>query len=71
MTDAVIQQQNHIDGLIDIWRISHMEFEWDTRKGAANRMKHDVSFLEAQQAFLDENRIIATDVKHSTKTEKI
>lgn len=46
-----------------------MEFEWDTRKDATNRRKHSVSFLEAQQAFLDENRIIATDIKHSTETE--
>jgi hypothetical protein len=46
-----------------------MEFEWDQRKDAANRRKHGVSFLEAQRAFLDPNRIIATDAKHSTARE--
>ena len=47
-----------------------MDFEWDTRKDAANQRKHDVSFLEAQQAFLDPRRIIAVDTKHSTEDEK-
>ena len=46
-----------------------MEFEWDQRKGAANRGKHGVSFLEAQSAFLDPKRIIAIDTIHSTAEE--
>ena len=46
-----------------------MEFEWDQRKDATNRRKHHVSFLEAQRAFLDPNRIIAIDTKHSTTRE--
>jgi len=46
-----------------------MEFEWDQRKDVANRRKHGVSFLEAQHAFLDPNRIIAIDVRHSTARE--
>ena len=46
-----------------------MEFEWDGRKDAANRRKHGVSFAEAQRAFLDPNRLIARDAKHSTESE--
>ena len=46
-----------------------MEFEWDQRKDAANRRKHGVSFYDAQRAFLDSERIIAIDAKHSTVKE--
>jgi uncharacterized DUF497 family protein len=41
-------------------------FEWDEKKDRDNRMKHGVSFYEAQQAFLDSNRLIAEDLEHST-----
>ncbi len=47
-----------------------MEFEWDSRKHGTNRGKHGVSFLDAQQAFLDTRRIIAVDFKHSTTEER-
>ncbi len=46
-----------------------MEFEWDQRKDAANRRKHGVSFYDAQRAFLDSERIIAIDARHSTVKE--
>lgn len=39
-------------------------FEWDERKDRANREKRGVSFLEAQRAFLDPNRVIAEDLSH-------
>ena len=39
-------------------------FEWDEKKNAENRLKHGVSFFEAQQAFLDPNRRIAEDLDH-------
>ncbi len=42
-------------------------FEWDEKKDAENRLKHGVSFFEAQQAFLDPNRRIAEDLDHSLK----
>ena len=45
-----------------------IEFEWDSKKDATNVLKHSVSFFDAQQAFLDPNRIIAQDLEHS-KTE--
>ena len=47
-----------------------MEFEWDDIKNIENQHKHGVSFFDAQLAFYDPKRLIAIDVKHSTKTEK-
>lgn len=46
-----------------------MEFEWDSRKAEANLAKHGVSFDDAARAFLDERRVIARDVRHSTPRE--
>ena len=40
-------------------------FEWDDAKNAANQRKHGVSFYEAQQAVLDDRRVIAEDLTHS------
>lgn len=40
-------------------------FEWDHRKATENLRKHGVSFMLAQQAFLDAKRVIARDLKHS------
>ena len=42
-----------------------MTFEWDEAKNAENIVKHNVSFEEAQKAFLDPLRIINDDEKHS------
>jgi uncharacterized DUF497 family protein len=47
-----------------------MEFEWDPAKDKTNQLKHGVSFSQAQRAFLDPERVIIEDVKHSTKKEK-
>jgi uncharacterized DUF497 family protein len=47
-----------------------MEFEWDEIKNRDNIEKHGVSFYDAQDAFFDYKRIIAADIKHSTKSEK-
>lgn len=46
-----------------------ISFEWDDNKDQLNIKKHGISFYEAQKAFLDPNRVIAEDVKHSS-TEK-
>jgi uncharacterized DUF497 family protein len=46
------------------------EFEWDTAKDHSNQAKHGVSFIVAQYAFADPNRVILEDVTHSTATEK-
>ncbi|HAP36961.1 MAG TPA: hypothetical protein DCQ28_13910 [Bacteroidetes bacterium] len=45
-------------------------FEWDDAKNRANIKKHKISFDEAQYAFLDEQRIIAVDINHSSDVEK-
>lgn len=42
------------------------KFEWDEQKDQDNRIKHGVSFFDAQKAFLDPNRVIAEDIDHST-----
>jgi uncharacterized DUF497 family protein len=44
-------------------------FEWDADKSRENQEKHGVSFLEAQHAFADPNRLIFEDVDHSTPDE--
>lgn len=40
-------------------------FEWDSDKDAENQRKHGVSFMLAQQVFLDSKRVIARDLRHS------
>lgn len=45
-------------------------FEWDINKDHSNQSKHQVSFSEAQLAFMDSHRIVAIDHKHSTSEEK-
>jgi uncharacterized DUF497 family protein len=42
-----------------------IDFEWDDRKDAQNYAKHGVGFLAAQQAFLDDRRVISQDIGHS------
>ena len=47
-----------------------MNFEWDDQKDQLNCKKHGVSFYEAQNAFLDPNRIIAEDIGHSHSEQR-
>ncbi|MBS1551411.1 MAG: BrnT family toxin [Bacteroidetes bacterium] len=47
-----------------------ISFEWDERKNLLNQKKHDVSFEEAQYAFMDAERIIARDIEHSSREER-
>lgn len=44
-------------------------FEWEENKNEQNRQKHNVSFEDAQLAFIDPNRLIIKDDKHSTTEE--
>ena len=46
------------------------DFEWDEAKDKANQTKHGVSFVLAQLAFLDQNRIILEDLEHSTEENR-
>lgn len=48
-----------------------MRFEWDEAKEKANIVKHGVDFTEAQSAFFDPNRLIATDEAHSTREPRL
>ena len=45
-------------------------FEWDDEKNELNQEKHGVSFETAQLAFLDEHRVVAEDVDHSSCEEQ-
>jgi uncharacterized protein len=45
-------------------------FEWDEAKNKENQSKHGVSFLIAQQAFLDPRRVIAEDITHSKEEDR-
>ncbi|MGH8202790.1 MAG: BrnT family toxin [Steroidobacteraceae bacterium] len=50
--------------------MSSLRFEWDEKKGTANRRKHGVSFDEARTAFLDENARVIPDPEHSSDEER-
>jgi uncharacterized DUF497 family protein len=45
-------------------------FDWDPDKDAENQRKHGVSFLRAQYAFADPQRVIAKDESHSQTEER-
>lgn len=47
-----------------------IHFEWDPIKDNLNQKKHGVSFSLAQYTFLDPNRIIAKDLKHSEEEKR-
>ena len=46
------------------------DFEWDDAKDRSNIEKHGVGFVLAQKAFLDPNRIIAENVRHSASEKR-
>jgi uncharacterized DUF497 family protein len=45
-------------------------FEWDEAKNRLNIAKHGVDFAEAQMAFLDPQRVIAEDLRHSASEKR-
>lgn len=45
-------------------------FEWDEEKDRENQEKHKVSFIEAQQTFLDPHRVIVEDMTHSSEEDR-
>lgn len=47
-----------------------MRFEWDPRKGAANRRKHGVTFEEAESVFFDDDARLYDDPDHSADEER-
>ncbi|MCF6337882.1 MAG: BrnT family toxin [Gammaproteobacteria bacterium] len=50
--------------------MSKPNFEWDEAKNQENQQKHGVTFYEAQNAFLDKNRVIAEDLAHSQNEKR-
>ena len=44
----------------------HSSFEWDESKNATNVQKHGIDFETARYAFLDQKRVIAEDLAHSS-----
>ena len=47
-----------------------LEFQWETRKAAANLAKHKVSFEEAATAFGDPLGRVVADPRHSAVEER-
>jgi hypothetical protein len=50
--------------------MSSATFEWDSSKDGANQEKHGIGFSEAVGAFLDERRVVAEDLSHTSAREK-
>jgi uncharacterized DUF497 family protein len=49
---------------------SSVDFEWDPDKNEENIEKHGVSFVEAELAWLDPNRVSRADKRHSKSEER-
>ena len=47
-----------------------MKFEWDENKNKANKIKHRVSFEEAETVFDDKNAVYLYDEQNSTSEER-
>ena len=45
-------------------------FEWDENKNEINKIKHRVSFEEAETVFYDENAVMIPDPDHSDEAEE-
>lgn len=50
--------------------VAKTRFEWDEAKNLENQQKHRVSFEAAQQAFVDQKRVIAEDLGHSREERR-
>ncbi|MEI7015039.1 hypothetical protein CH352_18735 [Leptospira hartskeerlii] len=47
-----------------------MLFEWDDKKNSSNLKKHQISFKQASQVFLDKDAIYIPDENHSENEER-
>lgn len=47
-----------------------LKFEWDPIKNKANKLKHKVSFEEAETVFEDENAVYLYDEHHSAGEQR-
>ncbi len=50
--------------------MEHLKFEWDENKNTSNKIKHGVSFEEAQTVFYDEMALIIDDPDHSEQEDR-
>jgi uncharacterized DUF497 family protein len=50
--------------------VSGIRFEWDSRKNAANKRKHGISFEEATTVFADEHALLIDDPEHSAVEDR-
>jgi len=50
--------------------MTEQSFEWDEAKNQKNKQKHNVTFYDAQYAFLDTDRVIAEDMSHSQDEQR-
>jgi hypothetical protein len=47
-----------------------LTFIWDERKNATNKVKHGISFEEAESVFYDENALLISDPEHSANEDR-
>ena len=47
-----------------------LSFEWDEEKNKINKIKHGVSFEEAETVFYDENALLEFDENHSSDEDR-
>ena len=47
-----------------------MRFDWDEDKNSINKIKHGISFQDAETVFDDENAVIIYDEYHSVTEER-
>jgi len=50
--------------------MSHITFQWDTKKDSINQKKHNVSFQEAKTVFYDEKARLIHDPEHSDSEDR-
>lgn len=47
-----------------------IKFEWDENKNESNKVKHKISFEEAQTVFYDDEALVIDDPEHSKFEER-
>ena len=50
--------------------MSDIVFEWDEKKNRINKVKHGISFEEAQSVFLDADALLIPNDKHSKDEDR-
>lgn len=50
--------------------MEEIRFEWDERKNTINKLKHKISFEEAQTVFYDSEALLIDDPEHSQDEDR-